>query len=187
MVLRRLTAWAQIDSREQNFDTVVAAHSQPKTLSHASVPLRLHRVGVWALGLFSDSYGMSPSKCLASRPPHSSSQPAPLSWPPLTSRSVELALSMALSGATPAANMLANHLPHLPTRKEIRGRAAAMFAKTSSMDDIVDAAHMLIPRCHRGWAMPEGAEPALKPAPQEPRASKRASEENGARVGRPRP
>jgi stearoyl-CoA desaturase (delta-9 desaturase) len=36
------------------------------------------------------------------------------------------------------------HLPHLPTRNEICGRAMAMFAKTSSMDDIVDMAHMLI-------------------------------------------
>jgi stearoyl-CoA desaturase (Delta-9 desaturase) len=44
-----------------------------------------------------------------------------------------------------AANVLANlHLPHLPTRNEIFGRAMGMFAKTSSMDDIVDAAHMLI-------------------------------------------
>ena len=41
--------------------------------------------------------------------------------------------------------MLANlHLPHLPTRSEICSRAMAMFAKTSSMDDIVDMAHMLI-------------------------------------------
>ena len=44
-----------------------------------------------------------------------------------------------------AANVLASlHLPHLPTRNEICGRAMAMFAKTSSMDDIVDMAHMLI-------------------------------------------
>jgi stearoyl-CoA desaturase (Delta-9 desaturase) len=44
-----------------------------------------------------------------------------------------------------AANVLANlHLPHLPTRNEIFGRAMAMFAKTTSMDDIVDMAHMLI-------------------------------------------
>jgi stearoyl-CoA desaturase (delta-9 desaturase) len=44
-----------------------------------------------------------------------------------------------------AANVLANiHLPHLPTRNEICSRAMAMFAKTSSMDDIVDMAHMLI-------------------------------------------
>jgi stearoyl-CoA desaturase (Delta-9 desaturase) len=44
-----------------------------------------------------------------------------------------------------AAIVLANlHLPHLPTRNEICGRAMAMFAKTSSMDDIVDMAHMLI-------------------------------------------
>jgi hypothetical protein len=44
-----------------------------------------------------------------------------------------------------AANLLANlHLPQLPTRNQIWGRATAMFAKTSSMDDIVDMAHMLI-------------------------------------------
>jgi stearoyl-CoA desaturase (delta-9 desaturase) len=44
-----------------------------------------------------------------------------------------------------AANVLAKlHLPHLPTRNEICGRAMAMFAKTSLMDDIVDMAHMLI-------------------------------------------
>jgi stearoyl-CoA desaturase (delta-9 desaturase) len=69
-----------------------------------------------------------------------------------------LAVGAALDGATlaalrekmtatqqRAANVLANlHLPHLPTRNEIFGRAMGMFAKTSSMDDIVDAAHMLI-------------------------------------------
>jgi stearoyl-CoA desaturase (delta-9 desaturase) len=69
-----------------------------------------------------------------------------------------VALSAALDGATlatlrekmsatqqRAASVLASlHLPHLPTRNEIFGRAMAMFAKTSSMDDIVDAAHMLI-------------------------------------------
>ncbi len=44
-----------------------------------------------------------------------------------------------------AANVFASlHLPHLPTRNEICGRAMAMFAKTSSMDDIVEMAHMLI-------------------------------------------
>jgi hypothetical protein len=45
----------------------------------------------------------------------------------------------------PAANVLANlYQPHLPTRAEICDRAMAMFAKTSSMDDIVDMPHMLI-------------------------------------------
>jgi stearoyl-CoA desaturase (Delta-9 desaturase) len=47
-----------------------------------------------------------------------------------------------------AASVLANlhllHLPHLPTRNEICGCAMPMFAKTSSIDDIVDMAHMLI-------------------------------------------
>lgn len=44
-----------------------------------------------------------------------------------------------------AADLLANvHLPHLPTRDEIRDRAQAMFAKTRSLDDIVDRAHRKI-------------------------------------------
>jgi stearoyl-CoA desaturase (Delta-9 desaturase) len=44
-----------------------------------------------------------------------------------------------------AANVLANlHLPHLPTRNEVLGRATAMFARTPSIDDIVDQAHALI-------------------------------------------
>ena len=74
----------------------------------------------------------------------------PLNW--------AVAVSGALDGATlaalrekmtatqqRAANVLANiYLPHLPTRNEIFGRAMAMFTKTSSMDDIVDMAHMLI-------------------------------------------
>jgi stearoyl-CoA desaturase (Delta-9 desaturase) len=44
-----------------------------------------------------------------------------------------------------AANVLANlHLPHLPTRNEVLNRATAMFARTPSIDDIVDQAHALI-------------------------------------------
>jgi stearoyl-CoA desaturase (delta-9 desaturase) len=44
-----------------------------------------------------------------------------------------------------AANVLANlHLPHLPTRNEVLGRATAMFTRTPSIDDIVDQAHALI-------------------------------------------
>ena len=44
-----------------------------------------------------------------------------------------------------AANVLASlHLPQLPTRDEICSRARAMFAKTSSMDEIVDAAYLLL-------------------------------------------
>jgi len=44
-----------------------------------------------------------------------------------------------------AANVLANlHLPHLPTRNEVLDRATAMFARTPSVDDIVDQAHALI-------------------------------------------
>ena len=69
-----------------------------------------------------------------------------------------IAVGAALDGATlatlrekisatqqRAAIVLANiHLPHLPTRTEVFGRATAMFTKTSSMDEIVDRAHMLI-------------------------------------------
>jgi stearoyl-CoA desaturase (delta-9 desaturase) len=36
------------------------------------------------------------------------------------------------------------HLPHLPTRDEIRAKATAMYAKTPSIDDIVDRAHALL-------------------------------------------
>jgi stearoyl-CoA desaturase (delta-9 desaturase) len=44
-----------------------------------------------------------------------------------------------------AANVLANlHLPHLPTRAEVFSRATAMFARTPSIDDIVDQAHALL-------------------------------------------
>jgi stearoyl-CoA desaturase (Delta-9 desaturase) len=44
-----------------------------------------------------------------------------------------------------AADVLAGlHAPHLPTRNEILARATAMFARTPSLDDIVDRAHALI-------------------------------------------
>ena len=44
-----------------------------------------------------------------------------------------------------AAEVLANaHLPHLPTRTEIRERARAMFARTPSVEDIVDRAYNLV-------------------------------------------
>jgi stearoyl-CoA desaturase (delta-9 desaturase) len=44
-----------------------------------------------------------------------------------------------------AAEVLASvHAPHLPTRDEILARATAMFARTPSLDDIVDRAHALI-------------------------------------------
>jgi stearoyl-CoA desaturase (Delta-9 desaturase) len=40
---------------------------------------------------------------------------------------------------------LANlHLPHVPTHNEVLSRATAMFARTPSIDDIVDQAHALI-------------------------------------------
>ena len=44
-----------------------------------------------------------------------------------------------------AADVLASlHSPHLPTRLEILARGRAMFARTPSIDDIVDQAHGLI-------------------------------------------
>jgi len=44
-----------------------------------------------------------------------------------------------------AADVLASmHAPHLPTRNEVLARATAMFARTPSLDDIVDRAHALI-------------------------------------------
>jgi stearoyl-CoA desaturase (delta-9 desaturase) len=35
-------------------------------------------------------------------------------------------------------------VPHLPTRNEILTRAMTMYAKTPSIDDIVDRAHALL-------------------------------------------
>jgi stearoyl-CoA desaturase (Delta-9 desaturase) len=35
-------------------------------------------------------------------------------------------------------------LPHLPTRSEILSRATLMYARTPSIDDIVDRAHALL-------------------------------------------
>src|SRR5712691_5402381 len=44
-----------------------------------------------------------------------------------------------------AADVLANvHLPHLPTRAEMLAQATAMFARTPSIDDIVDRAYALV-------------------------------------------
>jgi stearoyl-CoA desaturase (delta-9 desaturase) len=44
-----------------------------------------------------------------------------------------------------AADVLASvHLPHLPTREEIWARAHSMFAKTHSMEDIVERAHRML-------------------------------------------
>ena len=36
------------------------------------------------------------------------------------------------------------HVPHLPTRSDILHRALKMYAKTPSLDDIVDRAHALL-------------------------------------------
>ena len=56
------------------------------------------------------------------------------------------ALQERLSAAQhQAAEVLANaHLPHLPTRAELGARARAMFARTPSVDDIVDRAYSLV-------------------------------------------
>jgi stearoyl-CoA desaturase (delta-9 desaturase) len=44
-----------------------------------------------------------------------------------------------------AADVLASvHLPHVPTREELRTKAAGMFAKTRSMEEIVERAHRMI-------------------------------------------
>ncbi len=44
-----------------------------------------------------------------------------------------------------ATEVLANlHLPHLPTREEIRAKATATLAKTPSIDEIVDRAYGLV-------------------------------------------
>jgi stearoyl-CoA desaturase (delta-9 desaturase) len=44
-----------------------------------------------------------------------------------------------------AVEILANaHLPHLPTRAEIGEKACAMFARTPSVDDIVDRAYQIV-------------------------------------------
>ncbi|MCP8940628.1 fatty acid desaturase [Alsobacter sp. SYSU M60028] len=46
------------------------------------------------------------------------------------------------SAQTRAADVLAGiHLPHLPTREDLRERAHAMFVRTPSLDDIVERAH----------------------------------------------
>jgi len=46
---------------------------------------------------------------------------------------------------TRAVEVLAHlHLPHLPTRAEIRAQATTMFARTPSIDEIVDRAHALV-------------------------------------------
>ncbi len=56
------------------------------------------------------------------------------------------ALQQRLSAAhDQAVEVLANaHLPHLPTRAECAARARAMFARTPSVDDIVDRAYQLV-------------------------------------------
>ena len=44
-----------------------------------------------------------------------------------------------------AAEVLASaHLPHLPTRAELAAQARAMFARTPSVEDIVDRAYSLV-------------------------------------------
>jgi stearoyl-CoA desaturase (delta-9 desaturase) len=61
-------------------------------------------------------------------------------------RSQFAALQQKLAATqTRAVEVLANlHLPHLPTRNEIRAQATTMFARTPSIDEIVDRAHGLV-------------------------------------------
>jgi stearoyl-CoA desaturase (delta-9 desaturase) len=55
------------------------------------------------------------------------------------------ALQERLAAQLRASEVLAGlHLPHLPTRSEILGRATTMYARTPSIDDIVDRAHALL-------------------------------------------
>jgi stearoyl-CoA desaturase (delta-9 desaturase) len=51
-------------------------------------------------------------------------------------------LSAAQSRAADALSSL--HVPHLPTREEIRDRAHAMFARTRSMEEIIDRAQLML-------------------------------------------
>jgi stearoyl-CoA desaturase (delta-9 desaturase) len=51
-------------------------------------------------------------------------------------------LSAAQSRAAGALSSL--HVPHLPTREEIRDRAHAMFARTRSMEEIIDRAQQML-------------------------------------------
>jgi stearoyl-CoA desaturase (Delta-9 desaturase) len=61
-------------------------------------------------------------------------------------RSQFAALQTALAATqTRAVEVLRNlHLPHLPSRNEILAQATTMFARTPSMDEIVDRAHGLV-------------------------------------------
>jgi stearoyl-CoA desaturase (Delta-9 desaturase) len=61
-------------------------------------------------------------------------------------RSQCAALQSALAATqTRAVEVLASlHLPHLPSRNEILAQATTMFARTPSMDEIVDRAHSLV-------------------------------------------
>jgi stearoyl-CoA desaturase (delta-9 desaturase) len=65
---------------------------------------------------------------------------AALEGPALSSLQCKLAATQQR-----AAEVLSSlHLPHLPTRHEILARGMTMFARTPSMDDIVDRAYELI-------------------------------------------
>lgn len=55
------------------------------------------------------------------------------------------ALQQAISEAkSRAAALPAVHLNRMPTRNELLGRAQAMFARTRSLDEIVDRAHHVL-------------------------------------------
>jgi stearoyl-CoA desaturase (delta-9 desaturase) len=60
-----------------------------------------------------------------------------------------------------AADALASlSFPAIPTREEIRARAAAIFAHTPSLDDIVERANRMILEkvyAHMNWPLPAEA------------------------------
>ena len=59
-----------------------------------------------------------------------------------TVRSSELAMLEAQHRT--ADRLAAMQLPHLPTRDELVARARVLFAKTPSLDEIIDKAHELL-------------------------------------------
>jgi stearoyl-CoA desaturase (Delta-9 desaturase) len=56
----------------------------------------------------------------------------------------ELRERLAAAQSRAADALASSHLPHLPTRHDIRERAKAMFARTRSLEDIVERAHLMV-------------------------------------------
>jgi hypothetical protein len=65
------------------------------------------------------------------------------------------------------------HVPHLPTRAEILHRALTMYAKTPSLDDIVDRAHAARSRRYQAGSRSGLKRPAPVLTPKQPRQSDR--------------